>query len=88
MQTRIKKETTVEGKVRFTPQWRKSWYSEWKGFNIYTNIATNNDYEIVSSSPCKYLSNSVLRLEMAQQVIDNFLKNPVTEDKVEYIKYP
>jgi len=84
MQTRIKKTTTVEGQVEFTPQWKKAWYSEWKGFYIYTN---SND-EITSLSPCKSLSNSVRKLEMAKEVIDRFLENPVTEDKVEYIKYP
>ena len=84
MQTRIKKTTTVGGKVEFTPQWRKAWYSEWKGFYIYTDI---ND-KIIDSSPCRSLSNSVRKLEMAKEVIDNFLKDPVTGDKVEYIKYP
>tara|TARA_R110000822_G_scaffold133992_3_gene271459 strand:+ start:52 stop:318 length:267 start_codon:yes stop_codon:yes gene_type:complete len=88
MQTRIKKTTTVEGRVKFQPQWRKAWYSKWYGFYICTNIATNDDYEILNSYPYKYLSDSVLKLEMAKEVIDNFLKNPVTEDKVEYIKYP
>ena len=82
MQTRIKK--TVEGQVKFTPQWRKACYSEWKGFYIYTDI---ND-KIIDSSPCRSLSNSVRNLEMAKEVIDRFLENPVTEDKVEYIKYP
>ncbi len=84
MKTRIKKTTTVEGVVKFTPQWKKSWYSEWKGFYIYINW----DNEVTDSSPCKSLSNSVRNLEMAKEVIDRFLKNPVTEDKVEYIKYP
>jgi hypothetical protein len=84
MKTRIKKTTTIEGQVEFTPQWRKAWYSEWKGFDIYQD---SND-ETVSSYPCKYYSGSVRKLEMAKEVIDRFLKNPVTEDKVEYIKYP
>ncbi len=84
MQTRIKKTTTVEGVVTFTPQWKKAWYSEWEGFYIYTN----SDNEVTYSSPCKSLSNSVRDLQTAKEVIDRFLKNPVTEDKVEYIKYP
>ena len=84
MQTRIKKTTTVERVVTFTPQWRKAWYSGWKGFYIYINL----DNEITDSFPCKSLSISVRKLEMAKEVIDRFLKNPVTEDKVEYIKYP
>jgi hypothetical protein len=84
MQTRIKKTTTVEGVVKFTPQWKKSWYSGWEGFYIYINW----DNEVTESSPCKSLSNSVRKLEQAKEVIDRFLENPVTEDKVEYIKYP
>jgi len=83
MQTRIKIKTTVKGQVRFTPQWRKTWYSDWHGFDIYLD----SNYEIVSSFPCNY-SDSVQKLEMAKEVIDRFLENPVTEDKVEYIKYP
>ena len=84
MQTRIKKTTTVEGRIIFTPQWRKSWDYEWKGFDIRLD---SND-EIVSSYPCEYFLNGVQNLEMAKEVIDRFLNNPVTEDKVEYIKYP
>lgn len=84
MQTRIKKETTVKGKIMFIPQWRKAWYLKWHGFYIY--VDSNN--MIQSSYPCKYISNTVNQLETAQKVIDNFLKNPITETKVEYIKYP
>ena len=89
MQTRIKKTTTVEeGVIKFTPQWRKSWYSEWYGFYIHTNSDLSFNDWIVNSYPCKFFSDRVRKLEMAKEVIDNFLKNPITEDKVEYIKYP
>jgi hypothetical protein len=84
MQTRIEKTTTIEGEVKFTPQWRKSWYSKWRGFDIYEG----SNEEIVSSYPSEYYSSRVQKLEMAKEVIDNFLKDPVTEDKIEYIKYP
>ena len=83
MQTRIKKETTIRGNDWYTPQWRKAWYSEWKGFDI---SVVNN--EIAYSYPSKYMSDWLTQLELAQEVIDNFLKNPITETKVEYIKYP
>ena len=84
MQTRIKKVTEVEGKVKFIPQWKKGLLHGWYGFYIYTG---SND-EIVKSSPCKSLSNHVYDLQTAKEVIDKFLKNPVTEEKIEYIKYP
>jgi hypothetical protein len=84
MQTRIKKEITVRCGDWYTPQWRKAWYLEWKGFYIY--VDSNN--MIQSSYPCKYISNCVDQLETAQKVIDNFLKNPITKTQVEYIKYP
>ena len=84
MQTRIKKETTLKCGVLYTPQWRKAWYHSWKGFDIYVC----SDNMITYSYPSKYISDYVVKLETAQKVIDNFLKNPFTKTQVEYIKYP
>ena len=37
MKTRIKKVTTIKGKIKYTPQFKPNWYSKWKGFYFYEN---------------------------------------------------
>ena len=89
MQTRIKKVTTIDGNIKYTPQYKPNWYSSWKGFYFYENNV--NGVAVLSNEaihPVRYDGEETRNIDNAKQVIDIFLKNPVVKEKIEYIKYP
>ena len=90
MKTRIKKVTTIDGNIKYTPQYKPNWYSSWKGFYFYENNV--NGVVVLSSNdgihPVSWSGEETRNIEIAKQVIDIFLKNPVVKEKIEYIKYP
>ena len=90
MKTRIKKVTTIDGNIKYIPQYKPNWYSSWKGFYFYENNV--NGVAVLSSNdgihPVRWSGEETRNIEIAKQVIDIFLKNPVVKEKIEYIKYP
>jgi hypothetical protein len=51
-----------------------------------------NGVAVLSSNdgihPVRWSGEETRNIEIAKQVIDIFLKNPVVKEKIEYIKYP
>ena len=90
MKTRIKKVTTIDGNIKYTPQYKPNWYSSWKGFYFYESLV--NGVAVLSSNdgihPVSWSGEETYNIDNAKQVIDIFLKNPVVKEKIEYIKYP
>ena len=89
METRIKKVTTIKGKIKCTPQYKPNWYSSWKGFYFH-EYRVNGVYVLSNKDiyPVRYSGEETYNIDNAKQVIDIFLKNPVIKEKIEYIKYP